>query len=225
MSEKSDLNFPQIKICGLTSVDEAVACAEFGASAIGCVFYPPSPRFVDEERARDICRSLPSGVFGTGVFVNEGFSEIMGRVERCGLRVVQLHGQESEELVEKLTEEGLIVIKALFLNGEPSIASAESCRASAFLVECAGGVLPGGNAKVWDWGAAAGLSLRRPTVLAGGLDAGNVGDALRLASPDAVDVSSGVEAKPGVKDLGKVKSFIEAVRRTGSSRIPRRIFS
>lgn len=215
---------PQVKICGLKRVEEALACVEGGASAVGCVFYPPSPRFVTDEEARAICRALPAGVTGVGVFVNEGFAAIMERVDRCGLRGVQLHGRETPELVHRLLHEGLTVVKAVYVNREPSLSQAASFGASAYLVECAGGVLPGGNAQQWDWGATLNFSSHYPTLLAGGLNPENVIQAIAAASPDAVDVSSGVEAVPGRKDLDKVKRFLGAVTQTRCSRRLRRIF-
>lgn len=218
------LELPQVKICGLMRVDEALACVEAGAGAIGLVFYGKSPRNVTEEQARDICHALPPGVPGVGVFVNESFSFVMGKAERCGLRAVQLHGKESPAMVQDLLREGLTVIKALFENGEPPIASADSYQPSACLVECAGGPLPGGNAMEWDWSAAANLARNRPVVLAGGLSAENVGRAVRAALPDAVDISSGVEDAPGKKNIDKVKRFLEAVSQNGLVRKTRRIF-
>lgn len=215
---------PQVKICGLTRVDEALACVELGASAIGCVFYPRSPRNVSEEQARSICLGLPSEVLSVGVFVNEDFGFIMGKVERCGVKVAQLHGLESEDLVKRLREEGVRVIKVLFVNGAPALDAAPDYSPSAFLVECAGGILPGGNAKTWDWSVAASFCTEHPVALAGGLNPENVAQAIEAASPDALDVSSGVEASPGRKDLEKVKRFLEAVRGKGGSGRGRRVF-
>jgi len=216
--------FPQVKICGLTRVDEAQGCVELGAAAIGCVFFPKSPRNVSEEQARSICRSLPPRVCSVGVFVNEGFSAIMGKVERCGLKAVQLHGLESDDLVKKLLGEGVRVIKALFINGTPAPDVVGAYSASAYLVECAGGPLPGGNAKTWDWSSAASLCTQYPVVLAGGLNPENVGEAIKAALPDALDVSSGVESSPGRKDLDKVKRFMEGVFLSGCAIKGRRIF-
>jgi phosphoribosylanthranilate isomerase/indole-3-glycerol phosphate synthase/phosphoribosylanthranilate isomerase len=159
-----------------------------------------------------------------GVFVNESFATIMAKVERCGLRAVQLHGQESVELVDSLQKQGLLVIKAIFVNGAPSLARIGSYRASAYLVECAGGRLPGGNALAWDWSSAAGISEKQPVILAGGLSPENVSQALQEALPDAIDVSSGVESAPGRKDMDKVKRLLGAVASTDCSRKPRRIF-
>ncbi len=218
------LNRPQVKICGLTSVREAAACAEAGADAIGCVFFPPSPRHVTEDQARNIVEALPESVCSVGVFVNEDPAVIMRIVDRCRLRAVQLHGQETPNLIENLRRERITVIKALFANAAPSFESAAVYHASAFLVECAGGKLPGGNAMAWDWGAALLVSRTYPVVLAGGLDPQNVVSALKVVEPDAVDVSSAVESTPGRKDIGKVLQFLEAVRGRNPSKTLRRIF-
>jgi phosphoribosylanthranilate isomerase len=218
------LTRPQVKICGLTRAEEALACAELGADAIGCVFYPRSPRHVSDEQARNICRNLPAAIFSVGVFVNEPFATIMKKVERCGLKAVQLHGQESAELAKSLQNEGLLVIKAIFVNRVPSLECVGSFKTSAYLIECAGGPLPGGNALTWDYGAVAGFSGKNAVILAGGINPDNVSRAIREVLPDAVDVSSGVESAPGRKDMDKVKRFLEAVSLTDCSRKPRRIF-
>ncbi len=202
----------QVKICGLTKVEDALECAFCGADAVGLVFYPPSPRFVKDETAREICQSLPRHVWSVGVFVNEPFETVMGKVEQCGLRAVQLHGAEPPRVVDLLRAEGVSVIKTLFINGSPPVGEAAAYPASAYLVESGGGRLPGGNAMAWDWKAAKGIFNTRPFILAGGLDSENVAAAIAEAAPDAVDVSSGVESSPGQKDMAKVKTFLEAVR-------------
>ena len=202
---------PQIKICGLTDVEQALGCAELGADAIGCVFFPKSPRHVSEEQAGEICRSLPPGVKKVGVFVNEPFSAIMQKVERCGLTAVQLHGRESSELVRDLGRENLVVIKALFIDREPFLKQISDYNAGAFIVEYGRGILPGGNALAWEWERASEFGRKQPFILAGGLTPENVLEAVSACLPDAVDVSSGVESAPGVKDLGKVESFIQSV--------------
>ncbi len=201
----------QIKICGLMRVEEALECARLGADAIGFIFYPKSPRNMSEERARAISLALPAEAKTVGVFVNERFSTIMHMVERCRLTGVQLHGRESPELTSRLRRENILVIKALFMDGDPSFEKISDYEASAYLVECGKGPLPGGNAMMWNWGAAKGLSTDRPLILAGGLTPHNVSEAIAAGLPDAVDVSSGVERRPGLKDLKKVAALIEAV--------------
>jgi phosphoribosylanthranilate isomerase len=212
----------QVKVCGLTRVDEAAACARAGAGAVGCVFYPRSPRCVSAAAAREIRRALPPGVACVGVFVDEPFEGVMATASQAGLTAVQLHGNEPPALVERLRRKGLFVIKALFADRTPGLDQAPHYSASAYLVECGQGPLPGGNAHAWDWGRAAALAERHPLILAGGLTPENAAQALRAAFPDAVDVSSGVEAGPGRKDIRKVEQFIAAVAAAGARR---RIFA
>ncbi len=202
---------PQVKICGLTRADEAIGCVQAGAAAIGFVFYSKSPRYVTRDQAKTIIARLPDNINTVGVFVNETFSYIMNRVEHCSLKAVQLHGNETPELVNRLFRENIIVIKALFDSKSPSISDAGLYKASAFLVECGKGTLPGGNAMAWNWRNAKQLGANYPLMLAGGLDPMNVTTAVAACTPDAVDVSSGVETSPGRKDLSKVRAFINAV--------------
>jgi phosphoribosylanthranilate isomerase len=212
----------QVKVCGLTRADEAVACAQAGVHAVGCVFYAKSPRCVTAAAAREIRRALPPEVSCVGVFVDEPFEGVMATASQAGLTAVQLHGNEPPVVVERLRREGLFVIKALFADRAPGLDEALNYSASAYLVECGRGVLPGGNAHAWEWGRAAALGERHPLILAGGLTPENAAQALRAALPDAVDVSSGVEAGPGRKDIRKVEQFIAAVATAGARR---RIFA
>jgi phosphoribosylanthranilate isomerase len=214
----------QVKICGLTRVDEATGCAALGADAVGLVFYPRSPRFVADEVARSIPLALPAGIAKVGVFVDEAFPTIMQKVKDCGLTAVQLHGKEPPEIVDRLIDEGVRVFKALFANASPGLAEAGRYAATAYLVECAGGALPGGNAMTWDWGMARELARGYPTILAGGLTPFNVEEAILQACPDAVDVSSGVEGAPGRKDLQKVGLFLKRVRDLGGAGGGRSVF-
>ena len=205
---------PQVKICGLTQVSPALVCARAGADAVGVVFYPPSPRHVSLATAAAICRALPAGMGKVGVFVNASYAAIMGTVESCGLTGVQLHGQESPALVARLRRHHLAVIKALFLGGAPAPTDAARYDVSAYLLECARGKLPGGNAQTWDWtaaGAYGAYMLDRPVILAGGLAPDNVDRAIAAARPDGVDISSGVESAPGRKDPHRIKQFMAAV--------------
>lgn len=210
---KKNHGIPAVKICGLTDPGQAAECVSLGADAIGLVFYRKSPRFVSTDRAVDICSSLSPSVITTGVFVNETYDFIMKRVDTCSLKAVQLHGSETPELVDKLAVTGVAVIKALFAGKNPCLNDAVMFnRASAFLVEYGRGVLPGGNAEKWDWGMAKQVKTDHALILAGGLTPENVKTAIKSALPDAVDVSSGVEISHGIKDLEKVKQFIENVK-------------
>lgn len=215
---------PQVKVCGLTVVDEAVECAHLGADAIGLVFYPPSPRFVTRSTAREISASLPRGVSKIGVFVDAPFLEIMKMAESCGLDFVQLHGCEPPATVEAFESLGISVIKALFTGKKPFISEAQNYPASAFLVESGAGALPGGEGLRWEWSEAGSFAGRIPCILAGGLSPENVSEAIRQFGPDAVDVSSGVESAPGRKDGNKVRAFIEEVRKAKPRSVPGRVF-
>ncbi len=209
---------PQIKVCGLTRLSQALACAELGADAIGLVFYPPSPRHLDLQTAQRLCRGLPKRTRTVGVFVDETYSTIMQKVEACGLSGVQLHGRETPELVDCLKRRQLIVIKGLYIDKAPLIGEAAAYNASAFLIESGHGKLPGGNALAWDWQSSQAFGRRYPLVLAGGLSPDNVAQAIHSSQPDAVDVSSGVEKSPGDKDIDKIRLFIETVR--GAAALP-----
>jgi phosphoribosylanthranilate isomerase len=222
---KNKLYTPQIKICGLTQPEQARACADLGADAVGLVFYPKSPRFIAREAARLVCAALPASVAKVGVFVDEPINVIIEAVRACGLTAVQLHGGESPQLVKQLAHQFINVIKALYVEGLPAMDTADDYPAAAFLIECKKGILPGGNAMTWDWTAARDFAVRRPLILAGGLDPENVGKAIRDAVPDVVDVSSGVEASPGIKDMKKVDAFIRAVRACNIDKPLGRIFS
>lgn len=215
---------PRIKICGLTKADEALLCAELGANAIGLVFYKRSPRYVADAQAYDICRILPKEIKRVGVFVNEPYSSIMHKIEKFGIDIVQLHGNEPPQIVTVLRKEGIAVIKALFLEEKPDFKEAADYEASAFLVECGKGSLPGGTALSWSWEKAKSLGEKYPLILAGGLSPENVSTAVSLCLPDAVDVSSGVESSPGIKDIEKVKSFINKVSACSLTKKPWRIF-
>ncbi|SLM33195.1 TrpC [Desulfamplus magnetovallimortis] len=206
-----------VKICGLTVPDEAIACAKAGADAIGLVFYPPSPRNLSIKQAAEITAALPDDIMTTGVFVDEPFEFIMERVRECRLKAVQLHGCEPPELVKRLAEQGIFVIKSLFAAREPCLADAGKYKdADAILVEYGKGVLPGGNAEKWNWelakSALSGISEKQKVIVAGGISPENVTEAIKLSEPWCIDVSSGVEVSPGRKDIAKVEQMINQIR-------------
>ena len=215
---------PQIKVCGLTRVADARACVDAGADAIGLVFYPPSPRFVPTVQAVEIAAAVSERAVMVGVFVDETYETILRTAEDYQLQAVQLHGQESPTLVRRLRRHNLTVIKTLFHTREPFFKEAADYDASAFLLECGRGRLPGGNAASWQWQTARDINCDKPVILAGGLTPENVSRAIRRGLPEAVDVSSGVESAPGCKQAAKIKSFINAVVASGSQTATRRIF-
>jgi len=204
----------QVKICGLRDVVQAEACVRLGADAIGLVFYPQSPRFVEISKAVEICHAVAGHVARVGVFVDMSADEIIDHVKKCGLDVAQLHGSETAELVADLKAAGVRVVKVLNSTGDDLRRDAAKFAGAAdsFLVEAGKGVLPGGNAATWNWAGAGTLREVASFALAGGLCAENVGDAINAAGCDAVDVSSGVEISPGVKDMKKVKMFINRAK-------------
>jgi phosphoribosylanthranilate isomerase len=201
----------QIKVCGLTEVKIAAACAALKIAAVGLVFFPKSPRYVSDVQAEEIAAAVNGRAAVVGVFVDEPADEILQKAQRCGLTGVQLHGRETPAEVTQLKNEGLTVIKALFQKREPSFQLISRYGPSAFLLECGRGRLPGGTARVWDWADAQPIAANAPVILAGGLTPENVRQAVRIGRPHAVDVSSGVEASPGKKDLAKIEAFVSAV--------------
>lgn len=216
---------PRIKVCGITSVEAALWCAKLRIQAIGCVFHPKSPRHLADAEARKICGAVNGRLETVGVFVNEPVEIIRQKVEACGITMVQLHGNESPELVDQLREQGIPVIKTLFMDREPGLSRATSYHVNAFLVECGKGPLPGGNAQSWDWRRVREFGVANALILAGGLNPENIAGAILDSLPDAVDVSSGVESSPGKKDFQKIEKFVQAIRgmaqpgeRVGSSR-------
>ncbi len=202
----------QIKICGLTRISDAVDCARLGAHAVGCVFFPKSPRHVSIETARDISLAVGPKVKTVGVFVNAPYETIVKTAGACRLSAVQLHGQESPALATRLQANNIKIIKTMFIDGQPSPTQAKDYQVSAYLVECSRGPLPGGNAMAWDYASVRKFTAVRPLILAGGLSSETISKAIQIARPNAIDVSSGVESRPGIKCMEKVSTFISTVR-------------
>ncbi|MBI3327202.1 MAG: phosphoribosylanthranilate isomerase [Nitrospinae bacterium] len=195
-----------IKICGITNVEDAQLAVEAGADALGFVFYPPSPRYVTPERVRSIIHILPPFVTAVGLFVDEPAEAINAVAESCGLDRVQLHGRESPDLCTAVSRR---VIKAFRIKNAESLANLPSYQVSAYLLDAyVEGALPGGTGASFAWELAAQAKPYGPVILAGGLTPANVEEAIRQVRPYGVDVSTGVERAPGLKDPHKVRSFI-----------------
>jgi phosphoribosylanthranilate isomerase len=204
-----------VKICGITSAEEGVAAAESGADFVGFVF-AASRRQVTPRAASLISRRMPAGVQKVGVFVDSSVSEVLETCAACGLGVAQIHGQETPELAEALRSSGVVQVwKAL------RVRSADDLTLMEQYLPCVDGILldayspcgEGGTGARFDWSLAE--NARRPgirLILAGGLDAGNVGRAIDQVRPDVVDVSTGVESSPGRKDVALVRAFIRAAK-------------
>jgi phosphoribosylanthranilate isomerase len=202
----------KVKICGITNLKDARQAIEAGATFIGFNFYQRSPRYVTPSAAKRIMQSLPKKVKAVGVFVNETENKMLTIVRQIGLSHVQLHGEESPETIARL-QRTLPVIKAIRIR--KSFSTSELARyknASAFLLDGFDRHRRGGTGKCFSWDIARHAKRAGRIFLAGGLTPDNIGEAIRSAKPYAVDVCSGVEAKPGKKDLGAVKDFMRAVR-------------
>jgi phosphoribosylanthranilate isomerase len=198
-----------IKVCGITRPDDARLAADLGAWAVGFVFWPGSPRYVDPDTARAIVDTLPAPVAAIGVFVNADRDEIERVAAHVRLGVVQLHGDESPALAQSLTRR---VLKATTL-----AACTEDVLVSwagvGLLLDAHDPARRGGTGQTIDWQAARCVAARRPIVLAGGLRPENVEDAIDTVRPAAIDVSSGIEREPGVKDHARMRALFEVVRR------------
>lgn len=192
-----------VKICGLTSLADALAAAEAGADYLGFVF-APSKRRLGVDEAAAITAQLPAGPKKVGIFVNQDPAEVERIRERCRLDIVQLHGGEDERYASKL---GGDIIKALAV-GECEAPGPEAYPDTVLLLDTMVKGCFGGTGKCFDWSLAVNLARRRPLFLAGGLNPDNVAKAIAMVRPFAVDVSSGVEIAPGRKDHAKIRDFI-----------------
>lgn len=200
----------QIKICGITSRQDALSAAGCGADALGFIFYQASPRHVTPETVRAICRNLPDGVVRVGVFVNEDASKVIEIVDFCGLDLMQLHGDEPPDYCRRFPAERLI--KAVSFQGDGDPAALADYAVRAILLDHREVGRYGGTGKQSDWNWAGRIKALYPLILAGGLHEGNIEEAIRTVAPDAVDLNSGVEHSPGNKDPEKVKKIIEIIR-------------
>jgi phosphoribosylanthranilate isomerase len=192
-----------VKICGITSVADARQAIDAGATAIGFVFWPQSPRFVTPERAADIARALPSGIDTVGVFVDAPIETVLETVDRVGLTTVQLHGDEAASYIRAMNRP---VLRAVRIG---DVAAAEEWpEGTRLLIDAIDPTARGGTGVQADWDGAALVARSREVILAGGLTPDNVGAAIEKVRPWGVDVSSGVEQAPGVKDPDKVARFV-----------------
>ena len=199
-----------IKICGVTRPDDALSAAALGAQALGLNFYARSKRVVSIDQARAIAAAVPPFVWLVGVFVNASNRVIERTVRAVGLHAVQLHGDEGPEQVTALRTRGLTTLKALHLGHAP-VPPGAFVSANALVLDAAQPGYGGGGVR-FDWKLARAVTRRRPVLLAGGLTPENVVDALRAVRPFGVDVASGVERSPGIKDSRRMAAFIRAVR-------------
>jgi phosphoribosylanthranilate isomerase len=207
------------KICGLSSEVGVAAAIEGGAAYVGFVFYPPSPRAVSPERAAELCAAVPSGVQRVGLFVDADDAAIAAVLDRAPIDLLQFHGKESPERVaEAKARFARPVMKVVAIAGPQDVlaASRYEDQADMLLFDAKpprrADALPGGNGLVFDWRVIADRRWRLPWMLSGGLTAALLPEAVRIAGATAVDVSSGVERRPGDKDPDKIREFLAVAR-------------
>ena len=205
-----------VKICGLREAAHVRAAVEAGASLVGFNFYDKSPRFLTVDAARDLALAVPAGVAKVAVTVNASDGVLEDILARVPIDMLQLHGSETPDRVAQVREHfGLPVLKAVGLSdaGDLAALDAHARVADQILVDAkppTDGSLPGGRGVAFDWRLIAGRRWTRPWLLAGGLTADNVAQAIRLTGARQVDVSSGVESAPGVKDEARITAFVNA---------------
>lgn len=211
----------RVKICGLRTLADVAAVAAAGAAYAGFNFFPKSPRSVTVEEALPLALAAPPGLAKVALVVNAGDAMLDALVEALPLDMLQLHGKESPDRVAEIRSRyGLPVMKAIGVADEGDLAALleYSLVADQILVDAKppkNAVLPGGNGLTFDWRLVAQRRWLRPWMLAGGLTAENVAEAVRLTNARQVDVASGVESAPGVKDAGKIAGFVRAARLDG----------
>lgn len=210
----------RIKMCGVTRFADAMAGVEAGVDALGFIFYKKSPRNIDPEEARILIEQLPPFVDVVGVFVDKKRSEVEEIVQYCRLGYAQLHGNESPKYCERLGRYAAPcrVIKALRVGGELTAQDVVPYQehVNGFLLDTYRKGQPGGTGESFDWSLVKKLNFQKPIILAGGLECDNVVHAIKMTRPYGVDVNSGVEQSPGIKDHTKIRKFVTLVRSMGS---------
>lgn len=215
----------RVKICGLRTISDVAAVAACGAGYIGLNFYPASPRYVTLAMGRDLALAAPVGLAKVALTVDVDDATLDAIVEAMPLDMLQLHGHESPDRVAKVRDRyGLPVMKVIGVRDEGDLADLFdfSTVADQIMIDAKppkGAVLPGGNGVTFDWRLLVGRHWLRPWMLAGGLTTDNVAEAIRLTGARQVDVSSGVESAPGVKDAGRIAAFVSAATQYGPPRL------
>tara|TARA_B100000315_G_scaffold248965_1_gene279521 strand:- start:5 stop:637 length:633 start_codon:yes stop_codon:yes gene_type:complete len=200
----------KVKICGTTSLNDALLAIESGADAVGFIFHKESPRNISEKDVKDIVVRLPPFIETVGVFVNETSDKVNRIAEQCRLTAVQLHGDESPAFCRRVKRR---VIKAVRVKDAESLKGMSGYDVSGYLLDAFNEESRGGTGKIFDWNLALRAKKQGPVIIAGGLNPFNVYTAIHRVKPYGVDVCSGVEKSPGIKDPEKVGEFIKAVRK------------
>tara|TARA_A100001037_G_C15151245_1_gene639369 strand:+ start:1640 stop:2287 length:648 start_codon:yes stop_codon:yes gene_type:complete len=198
------------KVCGITNIADAQCALEFGAAAIGFIFYDKSPRAITIKKAKFISDHLPDKTIKLGVFVDQSMPFILEAVQNVPLNIIQLHGDESPEFCEQFQ---LPVIKALHIRNSGSFSIMNDYNVDAFLFDTFSKDKYGGTGETFDWSLFINPT-DKPIILSGGLNSENVLKAIKLMKPDAIDLNSGLEKSPGIKDHLKIKLFFKNIRDT-----------
>jgi|SaaInlStandDraft_6_1057023.scaffolds.fasta_scaffold23797_2 phosphoribosylanthranilate isomerase len=199
----------KIKICGITSLEDALDAISLGVNAIGFIFYKHSSRYISPEKAEEIVLNLPPFVHTVGVFVNQEKDEVNDIVKRCKLDIVQLHGDESPSFCMDMTRRVIKAIPVADLDDLNQIIKYQGL-VSGILLDTKDRDNYGGTGRSFDWGIALkAKEFDMPLILAGGVNISNIQRAIRLINPYGIDISSGVELSPGKKDYNKMKEFLE----------------
>ena len=197
-----------VKICGITSCEDAEIAVNYGASAIGMIFYEGSPRYIYPDKAEEWIAAIPPKIKKVGVFVNEKWKNIKTIVEKLNLDYIQLHGNESPEYCDKMIRP---VIKAFRVGTDFDPAVLGNFQVHAFLFDTFQKGKPGGTGRRFNWGLISGLKRDTPIILSGGLNPDNINEGIEIVQPSAVDVNSGVESEPGIKDKVKVEKLFNTI--------------
>ena len=203
---------PRIKLCGITSLDDARLAVDAGAWAVGCILWPPSPRACDPTEAARIATALHRRALVCGVFVNPHLDEVTQLVDALGLTMVQLHGDEGPAFCAEVARRtGAKIIKAAAVSTQADVRALETFHTDFHMLDAYRPGQRGGTGETFDWGLVRARRSSGPLILSGGLRPDNVADAIAAVHPFGVDSASGTEAAPGVKDPEKVAAFVEAV--------------
>jgi phosphoribosylanthranilate isomerase len=204
----------KIKVCGITEERDAIEAVHFGVDAVGFVFWKRSPRYISPREAGRIAAKLPPFVTRVGVFVDETPDAVMDAVYAAGLTALQFHGEETPEQCRRFT---VSWYKAFPMGPDFDPESLSRYACTTYLLDGPAGEARGGSGRVADWTAASAARRFGRIILAGGLDPGNVAEAIETARPYAVDVSSGIEVVPGKKDIDKLEELVTRVRDTDAT--------
>jgi phosphoribosylanthranilate isomerase len=202
----------RIKICGITNKQDAIEASSLGADMLGFILYKNSKRHIEPKKIMDVLNEVPDTIAKVGVFVDENAKKVIEIAQDCSLDMLQFHGKESPEYCAQF-KDSYKIIKAFRIQDKKSLESINNYDVDYYLLDTHVDGLKGGTGKTFDWKLIEGYELLRPVILSGGLTPENVGSAIQNVAPYGVDVSSGVEALPGKKDLKLMKEFVDNVRK------------